>query len=81
MYCIKQHTVQELQLGTVAIANNIPGDMCEKLTTLWFVYSMSLKAKIVYTCRPTLRDTELLHMLLHSINYKYVIHLKCHVLL
>jgi hypothetical protein len=32
MYCIKPHTVQELQLRTVAIANNIPGDMlCEKV--------------------------------------------------
>jgi len=31
IYCIKPHTVQELQLETVAIVNNIPSDMlCEK---------------------------------------------------
>ena len=85
MYCIKPHTVQELQLGTIAIANNIPGDMlCEKadnsVVCLQHIPEGKECVHMQAMCKPTLHDTKLLHMLLHSINYKYVIHSNCHVL-
>jgi hypothetical protein len=73
-------------MGTVAIANNIPGDMlCEKtdssVVCLQHVPEGKECVHMQNMCRPTLHDTKLLHMLLPSINYNYVIDLNCLMLL
>jgi hypothetical protein len=72
MYCIKPHTVQELQLGTVANTNNIPGDiLCEKddssMVCLHHVPEGKECAHMQTMCRITLHYREQLHMLLRSI--------------